>query len=53
MLRNTNALVFELVDRAHESELSTITANANYDRYLKKIAIQEKFFETEYTEIKL
>jgi regulation of enolase protein 1 (concanavalin A-like superfamily) len=53
MLRNTNALVFELVDRAHESELSTITAKANYDRYLKKIAIQEKFFETEYTEIKL
>ena len=52
-LFDTNALVFDLVDRAHESELSTMTADANYDRYLKKVSIQEKFFKTEYSEVKL
>lgn len=53
LLRISNSNVFDLVDRAHESELSKITADANYERYLHKISIQSKFFETKHTEVKL
>lgn len=48
-----NQKVFELVDRANESELSKITADANYERYLEKIKLQNKFFDNELDEIKV
>lgn len=51
-LKSSNKLVFELVERANESELSLITANANYERYINKISLQNKFFNTNLTEIK-
>jgi len=53
MLRKANQLVFDLVDRAHESALSKETADANYERYLRKVEIQTKFFTTQITEVKL
>lgn len=52
-LIDINKKVFELVDRAKESELAKQTADANYKRYLKKIEIQQKFFKTKVTEIKI
>jgi hypothetical protein len=52
-LVNSNQYVFDLVDRADENELSKITADANFDRYLKKITLQNKFFKNNLTEIKL
>ena len=53
LLCDSNKNVFELVDRANESQLSKITADANYERYLHKISMQKKFFQTENTEVKL
>lgn len=52
-LKNSNKVVFDLVDRADEHELSKLTADANYDRYTKKIILQNKFFTNTLTEIKL
>jgi hypothetical protein len=52
-LKIANQLVFNLVDRANENELAKETAGANYERYLKKIELQKKFFNTNVTEIKL
>ncbi len=49
----SNTQVFDLVDRANESELSKITADANYERYLHKISLQKRFFVTENTEVKI
>jgi hypothetical protein len=53
LLCESNKNVFELVDRASESQLSKITADANYERYLHKINIQKNFFQIENTEVKL
>jgi len=52
-LRKSNELVFELVDRAGETELSKTTADANYTRYLNKVSLQHKFFQNTLTEVKL
>jgi hypothetical protein len=52
-LKISNQKVFKLVDRAGESELSKITAEANYERYIKKNKLQNKFFKNELTEIKI
>lgn len=52
-LKKANEIVFDLVDRANESEISKITADANYERYLKKITLQNKFFKNELIEVKL
>lgn len=52
-LKFTNKIVFDLVDRAHESELSKLTSDANYTRYLHKIELQQKFFENLVTEVKI
>lgn len=52
-LKSANTLVFDLVDRAHESELSKMTADANYIRYLKKVELQKKFFDSNMREVKL
>jgi len=53
LLTKANQLVFNLVDRANESELSKETAEANYERYLRKVDIQKHFFTSQITEIKL
>jgi hypothetical protein len=52
-LKSSNKYVFDLVDRADETELSKETASANYTRYLHKINLQRLYFETELTEVKL
>ena len=52
-LLNSNKIVFNLVDRKNESEISKLTADANYDRYLKKIELQKKFFNNELIEVKI
>ena len=49
----SNQNVFDLVDRADESELSKITADANFNRYMKKISLQNKFFKNKLTEVKI
>jgi hypothetical protein len=52
-LLDANQNVFDLVDRAGETELSKTTADANYKRYLKKVALQTKFFTDKLTEVKI
>ena len=52
-LKDANQIVFELVDRAKENKLAKATADANYERYIKKIELQQKFFETKITEVKI
>jgi hypothetical protein len=52
-LKQSNKVVFDLVDRANETELSKLTADANYMRYLNKILLQNKFFNTNLTEVKI
>lgn len=52
-LKISNQTVFDLVDRANENELAKITAQANYQRYIKKIELQKKFFGNSITEVKL
>lgn len=52
-LLKSNKNVFDLVDRCDETPLSKETANANFDRYNKKIILQNKFFKDKLTEIKL
>lgn len=49
----SNQNVFNLVVKADESELSKMTASANFDRYNKKIILQNKFFENNITEVKI
>lgn len=48
-----NREIFDLVDRASESEISKETADKNLERYYTKIKLQNKFFESEITETKL
>ena len=52
-LKECNESVFDLVDRAGETELSKMTADANYARYLNKVSLQNKFFENTLTEVKI
>jgi hypothetical protein len=52
-LVDANQEVFKLVDKAKENKLAKATADANYERYLKKIELQQKFFENKITEVKI
>lgn len=52
-LKKSNRNVFDLVDRANETELSKLTADANYDRYQKKMLLQSKFFQEKLNEVKI
>jgi hypothetical protein len=52
-LKQSNRNVFDLVDRANETELSKLTADANYDRYEKKMMLQSKFFQEKLNEVKI
>jgi len=53
LLQSANKLVFDLVDRAHETKLSKETADANYQRYIRKSELQTKFFTSDMMEVKL
>ncbi len=52
-LKNANREVFELVDRASETQLSQDTASANYKRYILKHRIQSEFFNSILQEVKI
>lgn len=53
-LASANRETFELVDLAKEDKVKASDVDkANYKRYLKKIALQKKFFSTEITESKI
>jgi hypothetical protein len=52
-LKHANKEVFDLVDRAGETYLSKLTADANYKRYIKKVELQTKFFDNQITEVKI
>lgn len=52
-LKNANEITFELVGRSNECELSKLTAESNYNRYIIKNELQQKFFEKNLTEIKI
>ena len=52
-LIDCNKKIFLLVDRANECELSKLTADSNYERYLLKTKLQEKFFQKKLLETKL
>lgn len=48
-----NKKVFELIDLSKKDVgLAKTTDEANFDRYLKKVALQTKFFNFDLTEIK-
>lgn len=48
-----NKKVFELIDSSKEDMgLAKTTDEANHQRHLKKVALQNKFFDYELTEIK-
>jgi len=48
-----NSRVFELIDESkNDTGLAKITDDANYDRHIAKMALQNRFFENELTEVK-
>jgi hypothetical protein len=48
-----NMRVFELIDESKNDDgLAKITDDANYDRHIAKMALQNRFFENELTEVK-
>ena len=48
-----NQRVFELIDQSkNDTGLAKITDDANYERHIAKIALQNKFFDNELTEVK-
>lgn len=48
-----NQKVFELIDESkNDNGLAKITDDANYERHLAKMSLQEKFFENKLTEVK-
>jgi hypothetical protein len=50
---SANELVFNLVDESKNDDgLAKITDQANFERHLKKIALQKKFFMNDLTEFK-
>ena len=52
-VEQANKEVFDLVDRAGETYLSKLTADANYKRYQKKVELQTKFFNNGVSEVKI
>ena len=52
-LVSANQCVFDLVDIVKQDDgLAKKTDDANYERYLKKIELQKKFFENDLKEMK-
>lgn len=50
---DANCKVFELIDDSkNDTGLAKITDDANYERHLAKMSLQEKFFENKLTEVK-
>lgn len=48
-----NQRVFQLIDESkNDTGLAKITDDANYERHVAKMALQNRFFETELTEVK-
>jgi hypothetical protein len=53
-LFKANMATFDLVDRVKSNpHLGLAVDQSNYDRYLRKVALQEKFFELKVTETKI
>jgi nitrogenase subunit NifH len=53
-LYNANKIVFELVDKAKTDSVKASEVDIqNYERYLKKTRLQNKFFNSEVQEIKI
>jgi len=53
-LVSANERVFDLVEKAKQSEgLAHEMDRSNYDRYIHKISLQKKFFQTEISEVKI
>jgi hypothetical protein len=53
-LYNANKIVFELVDKAKNDSVKASEVDIqNYERYLKKTRLQNKFFNSEVQEIKI
>jgi hypothetical protein len=50
---DANQKVFDLIDESkNDTGLAKITDDANYDRHVKKMALQKKFFNNDLTEFK-
>lgn len=50
---DANHEVFDLIDQSKfDDGLAKVTDNANYERHIAKMALQNRFFETELTEVK-
>jgi hypothetical protein len=48
-----NQNIFELIDKSkNDTGLAKITDDANYARHIFKVALQNKFFEADLTEVK-
>jgi len=48
-----NQKIFELIDQSKfDNGLAKITDDANYDRHIAKMLLQNKFFENDLTEVK-
>jgi hypothetical protein len=48
-----NQRVFDLIDESkNDTGLAKITDDANYQRHVVKMALQNKFFNSELTEVK-
>lgn len=48
-----NQKVFELIDQSKfDNGLAKVTDDANYDRHIAKMALQQKFFDSDLTEVK-
>lgn len=48
-----NQKVFELIDKSKfDDGLAKVTDDANYDRHVAKMALQNRFFDNELTEVK-
>jgi hypothetical protein len=48
-----NQKVFELIDQSKfDNGLAKVTDDANYDRHIAKMALQQKFFDCDLTEVK-
>lgn len=53
-LVNVNAQTFDAVDKAKTDEIpASLVDRLNYERYLKKCALQEKFFDSKMDEQKI
>lgn len=53
-LKDANQYVFELVDKTKlDNGLAREVDESNYNRYLKKINLQRKFFNNPVTEVKI